>query len=198
MTEPEKVLQPLCRELPEMPESPMVDEDGEELYRGFNGDISQSPLYVTDGHILLLASAIDPAFVITRNDDHYARKYATEEKIGVVWKPAEARDEVIADFIGATYDDDGARWIAFLRDGRGRVPVVNAYLLAFGLRAVLPDALTVDAASIKGQWFDTSVALRREGKLVGLLMSMKLSVNDFPQVDFHGEAVSLFNARQSK
>lgn len=194
MNEAAKALQPLRRKLPEIPGVPEIDEDGETIYPGFNGDCSQSPLYVTDGHILLLASAIDPTVTIARDEDRWAAKHATEAGIGDVWKPAETRNDLIADFIGVCgyparpWIDE--REVAFLRDPLGRVMAVNAHLLAFGVRAVHPDVLTVSAAPI-GRWFDSPLALRRDGKLVGLLMPMRLDADDFMQYDLHGEPVDL-------
>ena len=54
MSNAAKVLEPLVRRLPAMPEVPKVDEEcGEEYSWGFQGNISQSPSWVTDGRILL-------------------------------------------------------------------------------------------------------------------------------------------------
>ena len=194
MNETAKVLEPLRRRLPVIPAPLEIDEDGEGWRRGFAGDISQSPLYVTDGHILLLASAVDPATAIGRNEGSYARKYATENAIGAVWKPAEEREDVAADFIGVCEHGDSVE-VAFLRDTRGRVMVVDAHLLAFGIGAVHPDALTVSGAPMEAhggrEWFEIPLAFRSAGTLVGLLMPMKLSAFDFPQYDMHGEPVNL-------
>jgi len=184
-------LQPLRRRLPEIPAAPEIDEDGDEWRPGFAGDCSQSPLYVTDGHILLLASAITPEITIERSEERWALKHATETGIGDVWKPAEKRNDMIADFIGVCEYVDSTSEVAFLRDASGRVMVVDAHLLAFGVSAVHPDTLTVSGAPITARWFDTALALRRAGKLVGLLMSMRLSTDDFQRYDMHGEPVDL-------
>jgi hypothetical protein len=203
ITEPVKALEQLQRSLPVLPGLPWMDEDGDKRYPGFVGDISQTPLYVTDGHILLPASAIDPAFEISADDDSCLRKYATEAKIKVFWEPAESREDVAAVFIGCCNYGEHLK-VALVRDARGRVMVVSAYLLAFGVRAVRPDALSVCAADIKatclvrGQepWFDTPLALRRDGKLVGLLMPMRLGGDDYRSFDLHGEPVSLVAGAQ--
>lgn len=192
MNETTKQLKPLRRSLPELPGPEEVDEDGDKLYRGFCGDCSQSPLYVTDGHILLLASAIDPAIAIERNEDAWAVKHATQAAIDKVWGSAETREDVAADFIGTCLYGDGVSGVAFLRDTRGRVMVVNAFKLAFGVSALHPDTLTVSAADLPlSGWFDAPLAFRRAGKLVGLLMPMKISAADFMGYDMHGEPVSL-------
>lgn len=194
----ERAMKELLRELPELPGEPLFDEGtGETYYRGFNGNFSQTPLYVTDGHLLLLASAIDPEFKIERDDESYGRKYATEEAIQKVWNAAIERKHVHAEFIGMENCCAGADMhsphmeLAFVRDARGRVMVVNAYLLAFCVAAVRPDALTVSGEPAFRYAFDAPLALWRSGELVGLLMPMKLRAEDFAQYDMHGKPVSL-------
>lgn len=189
MSKTTKQLKPLRRSLPELPGPEEVDEDGDKLYRGFCGDCSQSPLYVTDGHILLLASAIDPAIAIERNEDVWALKHATQAAIDKVWGAAEKREDLAADFIGTCPCCDSGH--AFLRDTRGRVMVVNAFKLAFGVSALHPDTLTVSADLPLYGWFEAPLAFWRAGKLVGLLMPMKISAADFLGYDMHGEPVSL-------
>lgn len=199
MKEMVKDLQLLGRTLPPMPEAGEIDEEcGEKFYRGFSGNISQSDRWVTDGHILLAADAIDPEIAIERDEDNYGGKYATAARIAKVWASAESRVDVAADFIGvAGYYERGA--VAFLRDTQGRVMIVNAYLLAFGVWAAHPDELTVDAAQIeatclrRGQepWFNTPLALRRDEKLVGLVMPMKLGADDYAHCDLRGEPINL-------
>lgn len=196
------VLRPLGRLLPLMPETPKKDEWGEKHCHGWSGDASQSPLYVTDCHILLLRDAIAPAVVIEPTDEPWRGKYATEANIEEIWKRAETRNDGAADFIGVAEFRQLGDQVAFLRDPQRRVMAVGAYLLAFGLYAVGPDALTIDAAPIeatclpRGQspWFDTPLALRRERKLVGLLMPMRLSPDDYPHCDLAGEPIPLSEA----
>jgi hypothetical protein len=192
MVESTKTLQELQRSLPLMHETPKIeDETGEKYYRGFMGDSSKSPLYVTDGHILLLASAIDPAIVIERDEYSYSTKYATEARIAEIWEDAETRDDVRAEFIGVGFCERRPDLdFAFIRDERGRMMVLNAHKLAFCVSAVRPDALTVSVEPIV-KMFDTSLSLRRYGELVGLIMPTKFAAEDFPQYDFHGEPVSL-------
>jgi hypothetical protein len=184
-------LEYLRRALPAMPEVPEIDkETGEEYYAGFTGNISQSPTYVTDGHILLLASAIDPAVEIWRDEDCWFQKNASKKAIEKVWKAAEEREEIVADFIGVGLYCESIEE-ALLCDAQGRVMVVNAYLLAFCIHAVHPDVLTVNGAPID-RWFDSPLALRRGGSLVGLLMPMRISAEEsFAQYDLHGKPVDL-------
>lgn len=195
-----KALQALRRGLPAYPATPHIDEDGDIWRPGFAGNCSQSPLYVTDGHILLLAAAIDPAITLEQNEESWVRRHVNETEIGNVWKPAEKRSDVNADFIGVyEYGDDYQTEVAFLRDALGRVMIVNAHLLAFGVRAVHPGALTMDRAPIEAtcmaprqvSWFNSPLALRRAGELVGLLMPMRFFPDDFQQYDMHGEPVGL-------
>jgi len=199
-------LQQLRRRLPKFPAEPKIDEFGEEWLPGFKGDISSTPLYITDGHICLLASAVDPTVVIGRDKDNYAHKYTTEARIGEVWKLAEERIDVAADLIGVTDYCDSAE-IAFLRDRLGRVMVVNAHLLSFGLRAADPDALSVSVEPLveTTRWessgvrcFDTSLALKRAGKLVGLIMPMRLSADHFEQFDLRREPINLADAAEKE
>ena len=191
-----KPLQPLRRALPAFSAASVTDEDGAQPRWGFGGNCSQSPLYVTDGRILLLAAAIDPAIAIEQDGHCWDGKRATE----TLWKRANNRGDVHADLIGVCdYHPGSTDEVAFLRDALGRVMVVNAHLLAFGIRAVHPDALTIDGAPIKatcmvpGQvpWFSSPLALRRAGELVGLLMPMSLSTDDFSGYDMRGEPVDI-------
>ena len=191
----------LRRSLPAMPEPVKFDEECGEPYRwGFNGNISQSARWVTDGHILLAVDAIDPAVVIERDECSYARKYPTEETIREVWDPVLTRSDVAAGFLGVCVQDEASSYeLAFLRDTQGRVVVVDAWLLAFCVAAVHPDALTVSEAPWAswrdgGRVCDTPVALRRGGQLVGLLMPMRMSLDEFCQYDLEGELVSLAQA----
>jgi len=195
-----KTLRPLRRALPAFSAASVTDEDGAQRRWGFKGNCSQSPLYVTDGYILLLAAAIDPAIAIEQDGHCWDGKRATRAAIGNVWKCANNRSEVNADLIGVCDYDPGSTYeVAFLRDALGRVMVVNAHLLAFGIRAVHPDALTIDGAPIEatcmvpGQvpWFSSPLALRRAGELVGLLMPMSLSTDDFSGYDMRGEPVDI-------
>ncbi len=208
-----KTLKSLRKNLPKLETRPQVDEilkahsdlrryqtphlDGEEYWLGFKGDVSQCSHYVTDGQILLIREAIDPEFEIRKDQDGFGRKYATRKTIEKIIKSAKERNGCFADFIGC--GKYGTQNIAFLRDIQGRVMVVNAHLLAFVIAAVHPDAMTVDSASFEKQWegcvkreyFYGPLALYRKGKLVGLLMSMRLELGDLPAYDFGGDAVAI-------
>ena len=167
-----------------------IDEDGHACYPGFSGDCSQSARWVTDGHILVPAADLDDiAMAVKADPDDYGGKYATEAAIEEVWKAAEQRQDVAAEFIGCISD---GRWgggaVAFLRDARGRVMAVSADLLAWGIRAVRPDGLTVSADA--DELWDTPLALRRAA-LVGLLMPLRYRASDFPHHDLHGEPVKI-------
>jgi hypothetical protein len=189
-SEPAQPLQPLRRCLPDVPDKPVIDEDGEEFFPGFNGDVSQSPLYVTDGHLLLLKGAIDPEVVINnRNPDHWTAKHATEEAIRKVWNDAMGREEGNADFIGGC--DGPFDGIAFVCDVLGRVTVVSGHKLAFALKAVHLDKLTV-SKKFFNRWPNDPLALWRDGNLVGLLMPIRVSAAElFAHYDLHGEPVNL-------
>ena len=193
-----KTLKSLRKNLPKLETRPQVDElDGEEYWLGFQGDFSRCSQYVTDGHIMLIRGAIDPEFEIRNDPDNFRRKYATREEIEKVIKSAKERNGCFADFIGC--GKYGTQNMAFLRDIQGRVMVVNAHLLAFVIAAVHPDAMTVDSASFEKQWercvkreyFNGPLALYRKGKLVGLLMPMRLELGDLPAYDFSGDAVAI-------
>ncbi len=192
MNETTKALQPLRRGLPVFPPASRVDEDGETWRPGFAGNCSQSPLYVTDGHILLLAAAIDPRIALELNEESYVRKYANETEIRSIWTPVENRIDVTADFIGVyEYGDVYQTELAFLRDEKGRVMVLNAYLLAFGIHAVRPDSLTVSEAPTNGKWFDSPLALRSNGKVVGLIMPIRVSADEFHLHSLDGDPIKL-------
>ena len=136
---------------------------------------------------------------IKQDEESCARKYATAKAMDKLWKAVESREDIPAELLGvARYFEDGNQ-VAFVRDVQDRVMVVNAFLLAFGLWAVHPDALTMAAAPIEasclrpGQtpWFDTPLALRRGGELVGLLTPMRLTVDEYPTWDFGGDPIPL-------
>jgi len=84
---------------------------------------------------------------------------------------------------------------------------VNAHLLSFGLRAADPDALSVSVEPLveTTRWessgvrcFDTSLALKRAGKLVGLIMPMRLSADHFEQFDLRREPINLADAAEKE
>lgn len=190
MSETKCELKHLRRTLPAVSGEPEIFEDGEEVYRGFLDDMSPDPAYVADGHILLLASAIDPAMKIERSRE--VSKRVTTAAIAKVWEAAEKREEVGADFIGVA-DWTGSVDIAFVRDRGGRAMTLDVYLLAFCIRAVHPDALAVSAAP--GGHQDASLALRRDGALVGLCMPLRgASESDFAQHDLTREPIDLQSA----
>lgn len=71
------------------------------------------------------------------------------------------------------------------------------------MRAVRPDTLTVNAAdkgkASGGGWlFDTPLALRRHGKLVGLLMPVRLNADGFREYDLGGEPVDLADVLEAR
>lgn len=186
-----KALLPLRRTLPEAPCIVEVDEYGNEYDRGFNGDMSTSPLFVKDGYMMLLASAIDPAMVVSQNEDLRARKYVSANSLENLWRLLE-REEIPAHIIGTTCD--GWEGVAFVRDTQKRVMVLDAYKLAFALRAVRPDELRVPAAYIEGSVgnaIQSSLSLWRRGILVGVLMPLDVGAAAFSQYDLAGEPVRL-------
>jgi hypothetical protein len=203
MSESVKALQPLRRTLPTTPAARRSDGDGEEWQPGFKGDVSQSPLYVTDDHLLLRRDEIDAAVIIEPNLDLYVGRYATEAAIGDVWRGAEARSDVPAEYIGTVeYGCSYLDEVAFIRDALGGVMVVDAHLLAFGIRAVHPNMLTVsaepepqaNAGPSSPRLWSYPLAFRRGGKLVGLLMPLRLGAHVFPEYDLCGEPITLAEA----
>ncbi len=189
MSKPVKVLGPLRHSLPAIPVVPRTDEEDNGWRAGFKGNCSQSSVYITDGHILLLASAINPAITIEQVKDEWLRRYVTEAAIEKVWQAAEERDDVAADFIVVCDFCDSE--VAFLRDASERVMVVNAHLLAFGVSAVHPNALTVSTKFIN-RWFNDPLAFWRDGSLVALLIPMRVSAAEsFAKYDMYGKPIDL-------
>lgn len=192
MSDMTEELKRLRRRLPAVPTVPKVDDDGDEFWLGFEGNISGSEKFVTDGHLCLLASEINVT----------VRIYPCLDAIGLItppseasilscWNPIEMRNEKPAYYIGCALYEDYEVFRALMRDEIGRVMVVDAHILAFCIKAVHPDSFAVSEHTNKDGIFDQPLSLRREGKLVGIIMGVRLSGDYFKNYDLTCSAIKL-------
>lgn len=165
----------------------------------FRGNISQSHRFITDGHVLMLRSAIDPMKAGDIADfEGYWGKKPTEESILAVWGPATVRKNSPAEFIGCASciktplkmptledNDEISVDLAVIRDVGRRIVIVNPYLLAFIVAHVSPDFLNIPAGD---RYLDAAVSFYKKGEMVALLMPMRYVKGDLPAYDFDGPA----------
>lgn len=153
----------------------------------FRGNISQSCRFITDGHVLMLRSAIDPMKAGDIADfEGYWGKKPIEESILAVWGPATIRKNAPAEFIGCANKADVD--LAVIRDVAGRIVIVNPHLMAFIVALTSPDFLNIPAGD---RYLDAAVSFYKKGEMVALLMPMRYVKGDLPDYDFDGPAMPL-------
>lgn len=186
-TKPPKKLEQLRRSLPSYPPAKVVDKYGDVITPGFAGNVSASPRFITDGHVLVLRSAINPMMVgdIPEWEGYYGKK-VTEASIDAVWGPATIRKNAPAEFIGCANKPDVD--LAVIRDVAARIVLVNLYLLSFIVAHTNPDFLNVAAGD---RYNELAISFYKKGELVALLMPMRYVKSDIPDYYLDGPAVPL-------
>lgn len=133
--------------------------------KGFGGNFSASPKFVTDGHVLLLNSAV---IENTKIEQDEVSKLVTEGDIVTTWQMKTRVPSRLAYFIGCGVWSDGGA-VAVLHDNKEYV-YVDPYKLSFALQAVAADAMEV----AKHQPDKNPIILYREANPVGLLMPLRI------------------------
>ena len=179
MATKKKTLEPLRRSLPSYPPKKVVDEFGDDITPGFGGNVSQSPKFITDGHVLLLRSAVPPDHAEIKNAEDYGGKKPTEASILAVWQPAEKRGSAEASFIGCA-EVESVGDVAVIRDSGDRIVLVNPHLLQFCIHHLRPHGMRV---ALGPKYFGQPVSFHKDAALVGLLMPMRVSAQDVASYD---------------
>lgn len=179
-----KALKKLVGALPVISIDPAIGEDGRQFYRGFYGNISLDPDWVTDGYGLMPFNEIDPRMIIPQTHESEI-KPKTSKQIISLWESSLTRVYIPTEFIGCASDEVGLAY-ALCRDTKKRITLMNRWLFAFYLRALRPDALMVDALNAFN-----GLAFYRAGKCVGMAMGMRTELSFFEEYDLHGKAFDL-------
>lgn len=159
-------------------------EEKEILEKGFDGNITDSKKFVTDGHSMFLAAAVPKGIKFDKNEVFYG-KPVTEASIQTVWDEAEKRERVPAEFIGCGKPDEDTV-VAVLRDERNRITTCNPYILKFNLAFLKADALAFGPGP---KFYQEMMVLLREGKIVGAVMPMRFFEQDMQAYDLTAPAV---------
>jgi hypothetical protein len=177
-------LKQLRRELP---------KEFTEEHPGFHGNISGSDMFITDGHVCLLRSAVNLKLAEAIEEFHgYYSKKPTETRILEMWELVEQRTEVPCHFIGcakiARRNDDSYCVVAILRDISNRVLIVSPYILAWSILHVKPDTMRM---AFTPMHYDFPLSLIKDEKMVGVIMPMRYYKDDVSDYDLTGEPVGL-------
>jgi hypothetical protein len=169
--------------------------------RGFQGNISGSPLFITDGHLLIRRSAIDAMKVGDIAEcEWYLGKKPSDKSIAQVWEPALSREQVAAGFIGCATvnrfhlideDKSGEKHsvdLAVFRDAGDRVLIVDPHPFAFIVSPTHPDTSYVAKGTGYG---NLPCAFHKMGELVALLIPMRYSEADLNAFDLSTPFIEL-------
>ena len=159
----------------------------------FRGNIADSKKFITDGHVMFLASAVPEGMEF--DDDHsFFSKSVSEKRIQESWDTAEKEEQVPAHFIGCGMRDT-LEVVAVLRDDRGRFTVFNPNILKLTLMATQADSL---GTSSSDDYYKKMTVFFRDGKMVGAAMGMRYAVSnradfdsDLKDYDLTGPAIPL-------
>ena len=146
---------------------------------------SSNEQFATNGHMLFMAPAMDPKI---RDRIHYeARNKTIEEspEIDAVVKAATAKPQVVLGASGWTQypaPTPGVDKVAVFHDPKsGQVAFVNADIWKFSHKAVSPTSYEQKKGKPDGP-----IVLKRDGKMVGLMMPMRLEASTRAELESIG------------
>jgi hypothetical protein len=193
-----KALKPLAPRLP--------SEIKELEVKGFGRNCgSPAGKFITDGHSLVLKEFVVAAFP-KRAKPVEKKLTISDERIAALWNQVADRKHVAAQFIGCgkivvqALDDHFDRKqveevLACLKDGTGRLVIVNPWKLAWVIKATDADTITVAAGKT---YSSDPVAICRGTTMVGLLMPMRYSAVNLKEWDLNSAPVPLDKAFTAK
>ena len=167
---------------------PVLPKDAKEISdKGFQGNISKHKEFITDGHLMILASAVQKGFEIKLPIKGLP---GSPSLAGMknIWDAANDRPTVPAHFIGCGHPGDMESIVAVIRDDNGRVLTVDPYILKFALSAVHADEIHVSA----GPKYDQDPLIIFHGtSIVALVMPMRYTRVDLREYDLTTEPVDI-------
>jgi hypothetical protein len=134
-------------------------------FQGFRGNFSGSPKFITDGHVLLLNSAVLEDVHISQDKDS---ALVVERSIQEVWHKETRSPSRPAYFIGCGAWLNGDP-VALLSDTKTFI-YVDPYKLSFCIQAVAADSMEV----MKNDPENRPVILYREKNPVAIIMPMRV------------------------
>jgi len=166
---------------------PVLPKDAKEIEpNGWRGNISRSKKFITDGHSIILASAIVPGF--KASECKYGRVPPTLKDMQKVWGDANKRPTVPAHFIGCGRPKDMESIVAVIRDDNGRVLIVDHYILKFALSAVHASEIHVSAGP---KYEIEPLAIFHGTGIVALVMPMRYTRVDLREYDLTTDPVDI-------
>lgn len=175
---------------------PTLPKDEEEIFsKGYEGSVSESKKFVTDGHSMFLAEYASPEVVSkarSRGREDVDKK-ASEQGIQVKWDGVVVKRRVKAEFIGccnlrSTFADEDPLIVAVVRSQDRGCIGVNPWILAWCVKSTGADGIELSAG---GDWRSTPLVLLRGETIVGMVMPKRLNEMDMEAYDLTGDAVGL-------
>ena len=174
---------------------PTLPKDESEIFsKGYEGSVSESKKFVTDGHAMFLAEYASPEVASkARSMKREDVKGASEQGIQVVWDGVVVKRRVKAEFIGccnlrSTFQDEDPLIVAVVRSQDRGCIGVNPWILAWCVKSTGADGLELSAG---GDWRSTPLVLLRGETIVAMVMPMRLYEMDMKAYDLTGDAVGL-------
>ncbi len=167
---------------------PVLPKDVKEITaNGWRGNISTHEKFITDCHSMILASASVPGFKPRKYEDGLI-SHPTLKAMQATWDAANDSPTIPAHFIGCGIAAGTETVIAVIRDGNGRVLIVDPYILKFAMSAVEADSLHVSA----GPKYDQDPLIIFHGtSIVALVMPMRYTRVDLREYDLTTDPVDI-------
>jgi hypothetical protein len=167
---------------------PALPTDVKEIAdKGFLGNISKHEKFITDGHSMILASAVRDGFEIKLPDEGLHRSPALSG-MQTCWDAANDRKTVHAHFIGCGHPGEMESLVAVIRDDNGRILIVDPYILKFALSSVKGDEVHIS----EGPKYDVEpLAIFHGLGIVALVMPMRYTRDDLKKYDLTTDPVDI-------
>jgi hypothetical protein len=166
-------------------------DEAEIIDKGFQGNLTESKRFITDGHSLLLAERVVKGWTLKKFEG-FQSKPVTDASINVLWEPTAKRSGKKASFIGCGrvgFDsDDEPIVVAVVRSENGETVGVNPWILKFAASIVGADGLSVSSGP---KWAIDPINLLRGEEVVGMIMPMRYYGSDLGDYDLDGPAAPL-------
>ena len=174
---------------------PTLPKDAQEILdKGFEGNVSKSKKFITDGHSIVLVSEAD-ADMVADAADKKREDYSgvvKEKSIQELWDDVSGRKRQPAEFIGCVNvgkDAEGAPIIiAVIRSKDKGIVGVNPWKLKWCLSTTKADGIAVATAK---KWQAEPMTILRGETVVGIIMPMRYTESDLCEYDLTGEAAAL-------
>jgi hypothetical protein len=166
---------------------PVLPKDTKEIdLKGWSGNVSPSKKFITDGHSMILGSAVVSGFKPRECEN--GSSSPTLKSMQSLWDAANNRPTVPAYFIGCRHPKGTESIVTVIRDGNGRVLIVDPYILKFALSAVHADEIHVSAGP---KYEIEPLAIFHGTGIVALVMPMRYMWANLREYDLTTDPVDI-------